>query len=326
MSRNQTIEIPTPAFTLEQLGQDYFSLRFTSMGTPCSIVFKTINDRRARDFSTQAIEWLRLFESKYSRFLDNSMISEINRQAGICPVSIDNELHKIFSLCDWFHWSTNGLFDPTMLPLIQLWDYRAAPKATPSASMIDQALSLMGWTKVEHNEHQAYLPEKGMAIDLGGIGKEYAVDAIFSIAIERGIDHFLLNFGQDLRASGQAPNDQPWLIGLERPDQPGLCWGAIALSDRAVTTSGNYLRKLVINGHEYGHILDPRTGWPVQNDCRAVSIIAPTCTEAGLLSTTSFIQGVDKGMQSINTAHSTEGFICTFSSIHYSQGAHAHVS
>ena len=308
---------------LQTHGKHYFSMSFVSMGSPCSIMFQAADGRRARQFSTHIMEWLRTFEVRYSRFLSDSLISEINRQAGIQPVTIDQELRRIFALCDWYHWSTDGLFDPTMLPLIRLWDYHNAPTALPDENTISNTLALIGWNRVEHDDDQVFLPDPNMAIDLGGIGKEYAVDRVFAMAMDHGLRNLLLNFGCDVRVSGHAPNEQPWIVGLERHDRPGTCWGGVALTDHAVTTSGNYLRKLVIGDNTYGHILDPRTGWPVQNACRSVSIIAPTCTEAGILSTSVFIYGEDVGSKIISTSPGVEGFICTATAIHQSAGAHA---
>ena len=134
-----------------------------------------------------------------------------------------------------------------------------------------------------------------MGIDLGGIGKEYAVDRVLNMARERGMDNVLVDIGQDVRVSGRASGKDAWYIGLEEPDQPGNCWTCVRIVDRAVATSGDYFRSFVRDGRRYGHILDPRNGEPVCNGCQAVTVIAPTCVIAGILSTAAFISGRPKG-------------------------------
>jgi thiamine biosynthesis lipoprotein len=129
------------------------------------------------------------------------------------------------------------------------------------------------------------------------------------MALGRGIRNVVVNFGHDLRVHGEPPEGGPWRIGLEDPNDPGRCWGGVAVRDRAVTTSGDYLRHFTAGGVRYGHILDPRTGHPVNNGCRAVSVIAPTCTEAGILSTTAFILGAREGLEFLDGYYQAEGCI-----------------
>jgi thiamine biosynthesis lipoprotein len=144
------------------------------------------------------------------------------------------------------------------------------------------ARELVGWNKIQRRAGGIFLPQRGMALDLGGIGKEYAVDCVMNMAIQRGIPNVLVDFGQDVRVRGHAPDKKFWWIGLDDATNPGKCWAGVAVTDHAVATSGDYLRHFVFNGRRYGHILDPRTGYPALNDCRAVSVIAPSCTIAGI--------------------------------------------
>ena len=122
-----------------------------------------------------------------------------------------------------------------------------------------------------------------MCLDLGGVGKEYAVDLCVAMAANHGVQNLLVDFGQDIRVQGQPPGRPAWHVGLENPRQPGTCWASVAVRGHAVATSGDYLRHFVHEGRRYGHIIDPRSGYPVNNDCRSVSVIAPTCTTAGIL-------------------------------------------
>jgi thiamine biosynthesis lipoprotein len=150
-----------------------------------------------------------------------------------------------------------------------------------------------------------------MCLDLGGIGKEYAVDRVLTLAASYGVRDVLVDFGQDMRALGRPPARAAWHIGLENPRSPGSCWGSVAAFNHAVASSGNYLRCFLHEGRRYGHIIDPRTGCPVDNRCLSVNVIAPTCTLAGILSTTAFILGPQDGYELINRTFGASGAIIT---------------
>lgn len=288
---------------------NYTKHTFNAMGTVCQIQFQTDSVAARNAFIQAVTTWVARFEDKFSRFRPSSLISRINDAAGVAAVELDEEAESLFALCDWFHWSTRGVFDPAALPLIKLWDYHIPHDSLPDESRVRSALALCGWNKIQRQKGTFLLPEKGMGIDVGGIGKEYAVDRVFEMANQAGIQDVLVNFGHDLRVQGEPPEKGPWRIGLEDPNDPGRCWGGVVVQNRAVTTSGNYARNMKINGEQFGHILDPRTGFPVNNGCLSVSVIAPTCTEAGILSTTAFILGGDEGQRFLDSYYQVEGCI-----------------
>jgi FAD:protein FMN transferase len=285
----------------------FYRVAFSAMGSPCHVDFAAPTRAAADEFRRDALRWLAEFEAGCSRFLPGSVISRINEAAGREWVSFDTEIEGLFALCDWYHWSTRGLFDPTALPLIRLWDYHAANPVVPGDAAVRDAMAKVGWEKVQRRPGEVFLSIAGMGLDLGGIGKEYAVDRMMELALGRGIQDVLVNFGNDVRAHGHPPEKGPWKIGLEDPADPGRCWAGVAVTDRAVCSSGDYLRNFKANGRTYGHILDPRNGYPVSNGCRSVSVVAPTCTEAGILSTSAFILGGHEGIEFIQTFQHAEG-------------------
>lgn len=295
------------AATPLQAAGDVFQLKFRAMGTDCSMVYRAASWASADRFREQVLRWLAQFEETYSRFRPDSLISRINAAAGVAPVKIDAETESIFSLCDWFHWTTHGVFDPTTLPLLRLWDYHKAQPVLPPGEQVDRARALLGWRRVQREPGSIYLPEPGMAIDLGGIGKEYAVDRVMSQALQYGLQDVLVDFGHDVRVHGQPPEGGAWRIGLEKADDPGQCWGGVAVTDRSVCTTGDYLRNVVVDGRVYGHVVDPRTGYPVSHGVRSTCVIAPTCTEAGMLSTASFIMGPVDGLAFLESYYQAEG-------------------
>jgi thiamine biosynthesis lipoprotein len=226
-------------------------------------------------------------------------------------VAVDQDTEQLLALCDTLVAMTRGVLDPTALPLIQLWDYKAAQPKVPPEAAIAAARSLVGWRKVQRAPGRVFLPEAGMALDFGGFGKEYAVDMVAQLAVDRGITAALVDFGHDLKAIGTPPGRIAWHVGLENPRLPGTIDGSIGVTNRGVASSGDYLRCFEIGGKRYGHIIDPRTGWPVANGCQQVTIVAPSCLQAGVLSTTAFVLGLRDGIDFIQSCPGAEGLIVT---------------
>ena len=288
-------------------------LSFPSLGTLCEVQYAAPGgDSQAGDFERRATAWVAAFEARYSRFRPDSLLSTINSAAGRSWVPVDAEMEQVFKLCDTLHFMTQGVLDPTSLPLIALWNWKAVPPAIPPPERIAAARRLVGWPKVQRAPGKVFLPETGMALDFGGFGKEYAVDMVARLAAECGIGNVLVDFGHDVRTLGTPPGRPAWHIGLEDPERPGSAWGSVALADnRAIASSGDYIRRFVIEGRRYGHIIDPRSGWPVANGCTQATVIAGTCLQAGVLSTTAFVLGVPGGIDLIQSHPGAEGILLT---------------
>lgn len=289
----------------------FYKLSFNAMSTVCRVHFRAAKPALAQEFQSEVLKWISWFEARYSRFIPQSLIGRINAAAGVQWVETDPETDALFNLCQEMIFFTRGVFDPTSLPLIQLWNWKASPPAIPTASQIQETMHLVGWRKVQRRPGAIFLPLKGMSIDLGGIGKEYAVDRVVTLALQRGIDNVLVDFGQDVRVHGEPPERGAWHIGLDDPKNPGHCWTGVAVTNHAVATSGDYLRHFSHQGRRYGHILDPRDGYPVNNGCLSVSVIAPHCTVAGILSTAAFILGPREGLDLMRICPGVEGAIIT---------------
>ncbi len=275
-----------------------YRLRFQALGTSCSVLFACESRSVAVRFADDAVEWVGCFEGKYSRFLDTSLLADINRNAGKSWVPVDAEAEHIFALCDDLNFMTFGQLDPTGLPLISLWDYRRQRSELPSEEEISAANVLVGWQKVQRRPGEVFLPEPGMCLDFGGFGKEYAVDKVAGLAVSHGILNGLVDFGQDIHVLGTPPDSPAWHIGLEDPTRPGSTWASLALlRGGGVATSGDYHRNFVHGGKRYGHIIDLASGRPVANGLLAVSVVAQSCLEAGVLSTAAFVAGPEKGAE-----------------------------
>jgi FAD:protein FMN transferase len=309
---SQSHRTPPPAPTGTDPKLPLRKLAFPALGTMCEVQYAAVGgEAQASAFERAATTWVNAFEAKYSRFRPDSLLSRINAAAGRDWVDVDAEMEGLLKLCDTLHFMTQGVLDPTALPLIKLWDYKAATPRIPSAMELAAARALVGWKKVERAPGKVFLPHPGMALDFGGFGKEYAVDVTAQIAAEHGITSALVDFGHDLRAVGAPPGRPAWHIGLEDPQKPGTSSSSIALVGKGIASSGDYIRGFTIEGKRYGHIIDPRTGWPVANGCTQATVIAGTCLQAGVLSTTAFVLGVPSGIEFIQTCPGAEGLVLT---------------
>jgi FAD:protein FMN transferase len=309
---SQSHRTPPPAPTGADPKVPLRKLAFPALGTMCEVQYAApAGEAQAAAFERAATTWVNAFEAKYSRFRPESLLSKINAAAGHEWVEVDAEMEGLLKLCDTLHFMTQGVLDPTALPLIKLWDYKTATPRVPTPPELAAAHALVGWKKVERAPGKVFLPQPGMALDFGGFGKEYAVDVTAQIAAEHGITSALVDFGHDLRAVGTPPGRPAWHIGLEDPQKPGTSSSSIALVGKGIASSGDYIRGFTTAGKRYGHIIDPRTGWPVANGCTQATVIAGTCLQAGVLSTTAFVLGVPKGIEFIQACPGAEGLLLT---------------
>lgn len=312
--------------TTRSASAGFYKLAFQAMGTICRIHFRARNPLIAREFQNEVLHWVAQFEAKYSRFLPDSLISRINAAAGEHWVETDPETENLLKLCGEMYFFTRGVFDPTALPLIKLWNWKANPPVIPSETQLAAARELCGWNKIQRRPGAIFLPRAGMCLDLGGIGKEYAVDCVTMLALNRSVENVLVDFGQDVRVNGSPPEGGAWHIGLEDPQHPGTCWTGVAVTNNAVATSGDYLRHFTRERRRYGHIIDPRDGSPVYNSCLSVSVIAPTCTVAGILTTSAFVLGPRDGLNLISLCPGVEGCMISEHGRHPSRNFYAYAT
>ena len=257
--------------------------RFTAMASPCEVQLRDVSRGTAeRVLKAAAMEAWRV-EQRFSRYRDDNIVAALQRANGEW-LAVDEEFDRLLDYANTCWQLSNGRFDVTSGVLRRVWRFDGSDRI-PSAEQVTALLPLIGWDKVERRPGQIRLPA-GMELDLGGIGKEYAVDRALLLAREHTDADLLLNFGGDLVVDGKIP----WQIGIENLQQNGVA-GQIPLARGAVATSGDSRRFLLRDGKRYSHILDPRTGWPVQGGPHSVTVAAARCTEAGMLATLALLQG-----------------------------------
>jgi len=260
---------------------------FVAMGGPCRLRMDC-DDIATADRAIAAAEAeVRRLESKYSRYLPHSLTSKINRHAGdSSAVPIDKETAGLLNYANTLWRESDGMFDLTSGVLRRVWDFKSS--RLPLQNEIDDLLPLVGWDTVQWDDTQVRLPRSGMELDFGGCVKEYACDSAVGVIRQNGIEHALVDLGGDMAAfGGEASSDggdAPWQIGIRHPGEKDAAIAHLPLMAGGLASSGDYERCMEIDGRRYGHILNPKTGWPVRG-LAAVSVMADQCLVAGSTAT-----------------------------------------
>jgi thiamine biosynthesis lipoprotein len=260
---------------------------FDAMASTCE-VHVDLPDRKdaARVLDAVAAEALRI-EAKFSRYRADNTVHAINT-AGSAPVAVDDETARLIDYAEQLFELSDGKFDITSGVLRRIWRFDGSDRV-PSAKQIAEVRQHVGWERVRWKRPVIQL-EPGMEIDFGGIGKEYAVDCAAALVAPL-TEHCLLNFGGDLRALASRANGQPWQVGIEAVERLETANRVVELYRGGLATSGDSRRYLLKDGRRYGHILDPTTGSPVVDAPRSVTVVAGSCTQAGMLATLAMLQG-----------------------------------
>jgi FAD:protein FMN transferase len=260
------------------------------MGGPCELCLYGGAETQEILAAGQA-EVARL-EAKYSRYRDDSLATRINQSAGDRDgVEVDAETAHLLDYADACHRQSHGLFDITSGILRRAWNL--ASGRLPTQAEIDALLPLVGWHKLRWRAPRIALPEPGMQLDFGGYVKEYAADRVAELCRRRGARHGLVDLGGDLAVVGPHPDGRPWRVGVRDPRAPQHALGTLPLGWGGIASSGDYERCMIVDGVRYGHILDPRSGWPVTG-LAAVTVAASHCLVAGTLTTIAMLKG-DQG-------------------------------
>lgn len=271
------------------------------MGGPASLIIdSTATVSEIQDILLRVETRLSAIEAKYSRYRDDSLIATVNRHSGEPTVTpIDQETDVLLSLCDQLWKESGGLFDPTSGIFGKAWDFRSGGALNPA--LIPALKELAGWQKVERSSAGIRLPEAGMALDLGGIVKEFAADAACSELRLVGIRSALVELAGDIAVIGDQGNGRSWPVGITDPDNPQAGLLTLQLSGGAVATSGNYARSIELNGEVYSHLINPRTGWPVEGP-KSVSVIGDNCITAGAIATVACLKEPSDAVIWLNNA------------------------
>ena len=281
-------------------------ITFNAMASPCEVIIQTTDEKLALNVGKTVASEVWRIEDKYSRYDPNSLCSAINRKSGQ-PVSIDEETFLLLTFADQCYQLSDGLFDISSGVLRKVWSFHGQGKLStntnsntkiqfPSHEQINTIMANVGWDKIQFNPKEITLA-KGMEIDFGGIGKEYAVDRSIILAKQITNQPVLVNLGGDLAVTSPRLSNQTWQVAIEPPNVDDTSTHQspidmiVSLKSGALATSGDTKRFLINNGQRYGHILNAKTGWPIAQAPRSITVVAPQCVQAGILATLALLQG-----------------------------------
>lgn len=252
------------------------------------------------------------FEKLLSKTVEGSDVWRINHSQGE-RVPVHQETRELLEKALEYSRISDGRFDVTVEPCVALWDFTGEGIGTlPDADELAAAAEKVDWTKIDMNEEGVLLPE-GMSIDLGAIAKGYISDKMADFVSERGVESAIINLGGNVRTVGLKPDGSQWRIGIQDPEgiRDQTIVGVVALENSAVVTSGIYERGFTLDNVVYHHILDPETGWSVQNELAGVSIITQEACTADALSTTVFTMGLEEGTKFIEGLEGVDAIFVT---------------
>jgi len=284
---------------------------WTPMGTYATVSVPADEQARLSLCTEMAKSTFCELEKTLSVYDPDSEISRLNQAAGRSPVVVSGHTRHMLELSTYYGELTGGAFDVTVSPLIQLWGFSGgqAPVKPHSPATIAKALSKTGYRHLVISNETAFLDTAGMSVDLGGIAKGYAVDVCFEQLLLGKIPNVMVNLGGNLRCNGVARKGRPWNIGVQNPFRDEEIVGTINLTGgRAVATSGNYERFVVIEGKRYAHIIDPRSGYPIEG-MAGVTVISEKAVEADALSTALYVVGINEAAELLARAPTSHALL-----------------
>lgn len=291
---------------------DYF--KGDTMGTFYTVRFWSEKNVRAHKIGTVIDELLNQFEDELSNWRAGSWINRFNDAPAGEYIAAPKNAFQVLSLCLELAKRSDGLLDPTISPLIELWGFGTANEHTvPDTATIQETLQKVGYQKlVLDDEKQAVLKTQAeLQLNCSAVAKGYAVDLIARLLQENGIDHFLINIGGEISARGSNPDGNPWKVGINQPalnGRDGKTGKTISLTNRSLATSGHSQRTFMVEGQRYSHILNPKTGRPVSTDIASATVLAPSCALADGLATLALILDEDAMQELLESYDDVEVF------------------
>lgn len=282
-----------------------------TMGTIAQLKLFGKNSEKAVD---SAVDRLNDIDDKLSVFKTYSEISQINSNAGGIPYMVSSDTFFLLDKSLGYSRLLDGTFDPTIRPVVALWQIGTENENIPEEKDIKEKLKLVNYNDIimNYNEQSVLLKHKYESIDLGGIAKGYAADEVRNIFIKNHIKSALIDLGGNIFALGSKPDGTPWNIGIQDPVKPrGEFVGVLNLKNKSIVTSGNYEKYFIKEGKKYHHIIDPRNGYPSESNLMSATIISDDSLDGDGLSTGVYILGMDKAIKLIESMKGIDAIFIT---------------
>ena len=277
------------------------------MGSRFDITVVAKDSVEGNNFIDLAVDEIKRIETLISSWDPNSQTSAINANAGIKPLTVDEELYTLIGRCVEISKLTDGAFDISYASMDRIWKYDGSMTVMPSEEKIKASVAKVGHENIllDPENFTVFLKLKGMKIGFGAIGKGYAADKARKLLEQKGVSGGIINASGDLNAWGKQFNGTDWMVAITNPLNKEKVFSWLPVQNSAVVTSGNYEKYVEFNEVRYSHIIDPRTGYP-SSGINSVSIFTKSAELADALSTSVFVMGVETGLDFINQLKGVE--------------------
>jgi len=287
--------------TISSYSQTIYKKKLAMLGSPFEISVVANDSVKANEYSTLAINEVKRIENLISDWIPTTQISEINKNAGIQPVKVDEEVFDLVERAIKISKLTNGAFDISYASMDKIWKFDGSMKEMPTPEAIKKSVEKIGYQNIilDKENKTIFLKLTGMKLGLGGIGQGYIADKVKELLQSKGCNSGLVNVSGDINTWGKQPNGELWTVGIVNPMNKNKVFATFPLDNSAVETSGSYEKFVTFNGIRYSHIIDPRTGYPATGIV-SVSVFAKQTEIADALATGIFVLGVEVGLDLVN--------------------------
>ncbi|WP_234418172.1 FAD:protein FMN transferase [Aquimarina aquimarini] len=289
------------------MSQEIYKRTLKLMGSRFDITVVAENKNEADDYISSAVTEIKRIEALISSWDKNSQTSLINTNAGIHSVKVDKELFDLISRAIQISNLTDGAFDISYASMDRIWKFDGSVNKMPPEEDIMASVDKVGYKYIilDKEKSTISLSHKGMKIGFGAIGKGYAADKAKELLIGKGVKAGIINASGDMSTWGKQPNGDEWRVAITNPLNKNKAFAILPVIDKAVVTSGNYEKFILINGKRYSHIIDPRTGYP-STGIISVTVFAQKAELADALATSIFVMGIETGVNRINQLKGVE--------------------
>ena len=293
--------------------QEVISDRTFALDTLIEIKIYQYPDQKKENLIQDSFELIRDLENTLSSHIEGSDLYIIKQNAGTKTTQVKGITYSVLKDSIYFSEITNGLFDVTAGPLIDLWAIDPPDGHVPTQQELDEVLTLINYNKINFlNDNRIKLEDKGMMVNLGAIAKGSIADEVKGFLMKSGVNSAMINLGGNVLLIGSKPDGSSFIIGIQDPNNiRGEYLLSISVDDEAVVSSGDYERYFEYEGKIYHHILDPKTGFPAETNIKQVTIVAPDSQTADGLSTSVLLLGLKKGILLINSLEDVEAIFIT---------------
>ena len=269
----------------------------------------TYFDQQGRDYQQAIDSLLADFDTVASLWVDSSILSKVNRGE---DVKVDAHFKELFDISKHVFRMTEGSFDPTVGPLVNVWGFGFTDRLHVDQKIVDSLLPLVGFDKVSIENDRVVKADKRIQIDFNAIAQGYSVDLVGRFLRSKGIMDYMIDIGGEVMAHGQKPNKGQWKVGIEKPED-NAAYGQslqaiVRLNNKALATSGNYRVFYEENGVRYSHTIDPKTGYPVQHAILSASVLANDCATADAYATAFMVMGFENSIEILASDTTLEGY------------------